>query len=65
MFIPTAEGDLLNVAHVIRLSQEHDRAKVTMRAHLVDGKDFVLGEPEGGTPQFGLIKMRELLKAAG
>jgi hypothetical protein len=28
----------------------------------MDGKDFVVGEPEGSTPQFGLIKMRELLR---
>ena len=32
VFIPTVEGNLLNIAHVIRLFQEHDGAKVTVRA---------------------------------
>jgi hypothetical protein len=65
VFIPTVEGDLLKVAHVIRLSQEHNGTEVTVRARTGDGKDFVLGEPEEGRLQYGLARMRELLEKAG
>jgi hypothetical protein len=64
VFIPTIDGELLNTAPIVRMSQEHDGSKVTVRADLVDGKSFELGDPDGGTLEFGLIKMRELVAAS-
>jgi hypothetical protein len=56
-------------AYFSDFDQTHDGSKITMRAHLVDGKAIALGEPEEGrgygTLQYGLARMRELIENAG
>jgi hypothetical protein len=63
MFISTTEGAILNPAYIVRLSQEHRAAGQVIRAHMHDGREYVLGVPEDTLLRHGVNLMKEV--AAG